>query len=244
VSITAALRAAGVPATVVAREAPLAAAAMLEHGITTRRRAAYFLAQVLHESGRLRWFEELASGAAYEGRCSDLGNCHPGDGRRYKGRGPIQLTGRANYRAAGRVLGLPLEQHPGLAARHQVGWRTAGWYWHCRGLNTLADRGAFVEVTRRINGGTNGLADRLACLRAVARHDCRPGRYAGLTRAERRWCREYDQLKRAGRGVARRRELRAVMTRRRKTIWTAAQQHGWDRSRRRLRYRALRARTR
>jgi predicted chitinase len=245
VSITAAFRAAGVPAAIAAREAPRATAAILEHGITTRRRAAYFLAQVLHESGRLRWFEELASGAAYEGR-RDLGNTRPGDGRRYKGRGPIQLTGRANYRIAGQALQLPLEDRPTLASQHAVGWRIATWYMSTRELNELADRRDFVGVTRRINGGTNGLADRFACVRAVASHDCRPRRrpYEGLTHAERRWCREYDQLVKAKRGIPRRRELRRVMTRRRKTIWAAAQRDGWERSRRRHRYQALLRRTR
>ncbi len=76
---------------------------MREAGITTCPRKAAFLAQLAHESGQLRYFEEIASGAAYEGR-RDLGNTQPGDGRRFKGRGPIQLTGRSNYAAAGRVI--------------------------------------------------------------------------------------------------------------------------------------------
>lgn len=135
--------------------------AMKEAGITTTKRRAAFLAQLGHESAGLRHFEELASGADYEGR-SDLGNTRPGDGRRYKGRGPIQLTGRANYRAAGRALGLPLEAKPGLASRPDVGFRIATWFWNSRGLSPLADRGDFREITRRINGGLNGYGDRLA----------------------------------------------------------------------------------
>lgn len=143
---------------------PLLNRAMAEAKIDTRQRKAMFLAQLAHESVQLRYFEEIASGAAYEGR-TDLGNTHPGDGVRYKGRGPIQLTGRSNYRAAGRALGLPLERKPKLAAQPSVGFRTAGWFWSSRGLNRLADQGNFREVTRRINGGFNGLSERTAYYR-------------------------------------------------------------------------------
>jgi putative chitinase len=143
---------------------PLLNRAMAEAKINTKPRKAMFLAQLAHESVSLRFFEEIASGAAYEGR-RDLGNIHPGDGVRYKGRGPIQLTGRSNYRAAGRALGLPLESKPKMAAQPSVGFRTAAWFWNSRGLNRFADQGNFREVTRRINGGFNGLADRLAYYR-------------------------------------------------------------------------------
>ena len=145
--------------TLAGRYLPLLNAAMNEAGITTPKRRAAFLAQVAHESGQLRFFEEIASGAAYEGR-RDLGNVRPGDGRRFKGRGPIQLTGRTNYRAAGRALGIDLENNPTRAATPEVGFRVAAWYWRTRGLNELADQGDFREITRRINGGFNGLADR------------------------------------------------------------------------------------
>jgi len=138
--------------------------AMAEANITTPQRKAAFLAQLAHESGELRHFEELASGSAYEGR-RDLGNTQPGDGVRYKGRGPIQLTGRANYRAAGRALGIDLEGNPSRAKDPDVAFRIAGWYWNSRNLNTYADAGNFREVTRRINGGYNGLASREAYYR-------------------------------------------------------------------------------
>ncbi|MFP2957283.1 glycoside hydrolase family 19 protein [Myxococcus sp. 1LA] len=138
--------------------APLVAA-MQEAEITTVPRVAAFLAQLAHESGELRYWEELASGDAYEGR-KDLGNTQPGDGRRYKGRGPIQLTGRTNYRTAGKALGVPLEEQPELAARPEYGFRVAGWYWTSRRLNVLADAMDFIGVTKLINGGTNGLDDR------------------------------------------------------------------------------------
>ena len=134
-------------------------AAMHEAHIRTLRQVAAFVAQLAFESGGFRWFEELASGEAYEGR-ADLGNLHPGDGPRYKGRGPIQLTGRANYRTAGRALGVDLESHPELAARTDIGFRVAAWYWTSRSLNEPAELGDFREVTRRINGGFNGLAQR------------------------------------------------------------------------------------
>src|SRR5690606_25370634 len=91
----------------------------------------------------------------------DLGNAQPGDGRRYKGRGPIQLTGRANYRAAGKALGLPLEEQPELAAMPEHGFRIAAWYWTMRKLNPLADQGNFLAITVAINGGLNGYADRV-----------------------------------------------------------------------------------
>lgn len=138
--------------------------AMLEAEITAPLRVAAFLAQLAHESGQLRYMEEIASGAAYEGRL-DLGNTQPGDGVRFKGRGPIQLTGRTNYARAGKALGLDLVKHPERAADFDVGFRVAAWYWrHGKAvdLNKLADKGpaAFDRITRAINGGLNGKADR------------------------------------------------------------------------------------
>jgi putative chitinase len=127
--------------------------------LETVGRLAAFLAQLAFESGELRWMEEIASGDDYEGRAR-LGNTQPGDGRRYKGRGPIQLTGRANYRAAGEALDLDLEGNPTQVALPSVGFRVAGWYWTSRDINDLADAGDFVGVTRAINGGTNGLDGR------------------------------------------------------------------------------------
>lgn len=136
-------------------------AALQEYSINTPARIAAFLAQLAHESGELRYMEELASGAAYEGR-KDLGNVVAGDGVRFKGRGPIQLTGRANYAAAGAALGLDLVNSPATAATPEVGFRIAGWYWKGHGLNELADQGpgSFDQITRRINGGLNGKAAR------------------------------------------------------------------------------------
>lgn len=135
--------------------------AMAEAEINTSQRMQMFIAQLAHESAELRHFEELSSGAAYEGR-KDLGNTQKGDGKRYKGRGPIQLTGRTNYRAAGKALGLDLEGDPELAADYSVGFRIATWFWKTRGLNAIADTGNFELVTRKINGGLNGQPHRIA----------------------------------------------------------------------------------
>lgn len=132
-----------------------------EYGIFRTLRLAHFLGQLSHESARFRYMQEIASGAAYEGR-KDLGNIRRGDGIRYKGRGPIQLTGRANYRTVGARLGLPLEDDPALAARPEIGIRIALDYWRSRSINAPADADNINRVTRLINGGTNGLADRIA----------------------------------------------------------------------------------
>lgn len=130
--------------------------------ITTFLRTTMFIAQVAHESGSLRYKEEIASGAAYEGR-RDLGNTQPGDGRRYKGRGLIQLTGRHNYTIAGKQLGIDLVGNPQLAVKDPfINALIAGWYWNSRSLNTWADRNDFRRVTRLINGGYNGWNDRLS----------------------------------------------------------------------------------
>lgn len=143
-------------------------AAMAEFSIDTRARQASFIAQVGHESGQLAYLRELASGDAYEGR-RDLGNTRPGDGRRYRGRGLIQVTGRANYAACGAALGLDLVASPELLEQPVNACRSAGWFWKTHGLNELADAGDQVLVTRRVNGGTNGLAERLALFGAAKR---------------------------------------------------------------------------
>jgi putative chitinase len=133
--------------------------AMADSGIDTKKRQRAFLAQVMHESGAFRWNEELSSGAQYEGRRS-LGNTRRGDGRRFKGRGFIQLTGRANYTAASRDLGIDLVGNPQLAATDENAARVAGWFWTKHNLNRLADQGSFDTISRRINGGTRGRAER------------------------------------------------------------------------------------
>lgn len=135
-------------------------AAMDEFGISGARREAAFLAQIAHESGSLIYVQEIADGSAYEGRL-DLGNNKPGDGKRFKGRGFIQITGRANYESCGKALSLDLIGSPELLEMPQAACRASTWFWKTRGLNELADKDAFGAITRKINGGYNGLDDRL-----------------------------------------------------------------------------------
>ena len=129
------------------------------YAICTKLRIAHFMGQVTHECAGFRTTEEFASGAAYEGR-TDLGNTQTGDGRRYKGRGLIQLTGRANYRKIGAQLGLPLEDDPELAAEPATSLEIACEYWKSRDINAAADRDDLIKATKLVNGGLNGLEDR------------------------------------------------------------------------------------
>lgn len=135
------------------------APAFKRYAITTTKRAAAAVAQMAHESDGFRTTTEYASGAEYEGR-RDLGNVVPGDGERFKGRGYIQVTGRANYTALSKALGHDFVAHPtDLALPKWAALASAEW-WAAHGCNELADAGDFVALTRRINGGTNGLASR------------------------------------------------------------------------------------
>lgn len=130
-------------------------------------RQAHFLAQAAHETDSFRTLEEYGGPTywkRYEGR-KDLGNVHAGDGVRYHGRGIFQLTGRANYEAYGRKLGVDLIGNPGLAAEPAASVRIAVQFWKARGLDAWADRDDVEQVTRKINGGTNGLAERKAYLK-------------------------------------------------------------------------------
>lgn len=147
---------------------PAFAAAMRDAGCTTVERAAMWCAQLGHESGGLQWMEELASGEAYEGR-ADLGNVRTGDGRRFKGRGPIQVTGRHNYTALSawaHTCGLTpsptfFVDQPAQLASDKFGFVGAVWYWTiARDMNRYADARDINGATRAINGGTNGLDDR------------------------------------------------------------------------------------
>lgn len=134
--------------------------AMIEASIVTLTRAAAFLGQIAHESGELRYMEEIGDGLRYEGR-ADLGNTQPGDGPRFKGRGPIQLTGRANYERYGKVLGVDLVAEPERASHADVGFRVAALYWTDHHCNALADSFQFEEITRQINGGLSHYPQRL-----------------------------------------------------------------------------------
>lgn len=135
--------------------------AMHEFHINSPIRQAAFIAQIAHESGELRYVEEIDSGSAYEGR-KDLGNTQPGDGMKYKGRGLIQITGRNNYLECGKALGVDLVTQPELLETNDLACRSAAWFWSSHGLNDLADKGDFERITKRINGGYNGLKERQA----------------------------------------------------------------------------------
>jgi len=132
-------------------------------GITTNLRLAHFLSQCAHESGGFKFVTEFASGAAYEGR-KDLGNTQPGDGVKFKGRGYIQLTGRANYTKFSTFCGEDCVTNPELVAT-KYPMMSAAYFFNSNGLWAVCDKGyddaAVTTVTKRVNGGTNGLADRL-----------------------------------------------------------------------------------
>lgn len=128
-------------------------------GLYSPLRQAHFLAQLAHESAGFTTTEEFASGSAYEGR-KDLGNTERGDGKKFKGRGLIQLTGRHNYKVMGDKIGVDLISDPTLAGKFPWAAITAAIYWRDKNLNRYADRDDLKAITRHINGGYNGLADR------------------------------------------------------------------------------------
>lgn len=151
--------------------------ATLKWRINTPLRLSHWLAQLGHESGELKYSEEIASGRAYEGR-RNLGNTQPGDGVRFKGRGPLQITGRYNYTRFSRVMGMPeILSNPKIVAELPFSVEAAGWFWAYGtsvNLNSLADKDNVTLITKLINGGYNGLADRKRllslCKKAVERH--------------------------------------------------------------------------
>ena len=130
--------------------------------VNTLARIRHFLSQTACESGGLRCMAEIGNGAEYKGR-TDLGNTHPGDGPKYKGAGVIQLTGRSNYQAFSDFIHDPNVMNGVDYVSTNYPFSSAGFWWHNNDMNALCDRGASVEqVTERVNGGTNGLADREA----------------------------------------------------------------------------------
>lgn len=129
--------------------------------INTKARMTHFLSQVAHESGGLRWLREIDSGTQYEGR-HDLGNVNPGDGRKYKGAGAIQLTGRNNYQSfANFVKDQEVMQGVNYVVAHYP-FAASGYWWYQNNMNALCDRPncTVKMVTRRVNGGYRGLEDR------------------------------------------------------------------------------------
>lgn len=131
-----------------------------KYSINTPKRISAFLAQIAHESGSLRYVEELASGEAYEGR-KDLGNTQPGDGVKFKGRGLIQITGRSNYAALSAALNFDFVKEPEKLELPGAAALSAGWFWNLKNLNEPADVDDFKKITKKINGGYNGLQDRM-----------------------------------------------------------------------------------
>lgn len=162
-----------------------------KYEINTPTRQAAFIGQCGHESASFKVLEEnlnysakglcatwpsrfpnLEFAAEYErkperiankvyGGRADLGNTEEGDGWRFHGRGLIQLTGRTNYTVCGQALGQPFAEHPELVLEPEWACLSAGWFWNKRGLNSLADAEDWTTITKRINGGTIGLDDRV-----------------------------------------------------------------------------------
>jgi len=164
--------------------------AMPRWDISTQKRQSAFLAQLAHESIELthteenlnysanalmktwpRLFPTMDAAAPFERQpqkianyvyANRMGNGGPetGDGWMYRGRGPIQLTGRANYRACGTAIGQDLESFPEILGRPYIGAEVSCWYWYSRALNDKADNDDFIGITKSINGGLNGYDDR------------------------------------------------------------------------------------
>lgn len=225
-----------------------------KYEITSPKRAAAAVAQFAHESAGFRASTEFASGAAYEGR-KDLGNIHPGDGVKFKGRGRIMITGRTNYTAVSKAFGKDFVSNPTLLAQSPWADMASCWWWKNHGCNELADSGDFVALTRRINGGTNGLADRqqyhakakkvAAKLVPKLTED-----FSKLTTSENLRARELEARRRIAKRnggwekvnpyhLKRARLLKALLTEQRKRVWRAAQQTGWNKANRRERYEIL-----
>jgi putative chitinase len=153
--------------------APLTGA-MAKWQITTPARQAAFLANIAAETASLSELREQGSGAGYVGI---LGNLTLADAELYIGRGCLQITGRDNYAACGAALGLPLLVRPQLLEEPEWAAQSAGWFWETHGLNELADRdpNAFATICERINGGFNGINERIACwLYARSALGCQP----------------------------------------------------------------------
>ncbi len=139
--------------------------AMLEFQITVNERPAMFLAQVAHESAGFKYTSEIwgptPAQAGYEGR-SDLGNTKPGDGSKFRGHGYIEITGRYNHQIEADFFGVDIDAVIPILQSPLGACRSAAHWWHRNGCNAFADAYDFILLTKRINGGLNGLADRLA----------------------------------------------------------------------------------
>lgn len=146
-------------------------AATIKYNISAPLRLAHFYTQCLHESGMLQYTQEIADGSAYEGR-KDLGNNFPGDGKLFKGRGFIQITGRLTYLEYGNSIGENISATPEIVADPKHAADSAGWFWTVfkkdakgRNLNAMADDDLFLRITYFTNGGFNGLQHRFSLLK-------------------------------------------------------------------------------
>ena len=142
-------------------------------GINTKLRAVHYIAQVAHETMELKYLEEIASGQQYEGR-KDLGNTQAGDGKRFKGRGYLQTTGRSNYQryADSEYCNGDLMSHPEWLAQQPGCQKASMFFWLKNGLSRLADADDVKAVSKRINGGYNGLAQRMYYTRVAKKVFC------------------------------------------------------------------------
>jgi len=141
--------------------------AMADHAVNTAKRAAAYLAQIAHESAELKYMAEIWGPTDQQKKyephtelSKTLGNTETGDGFKYRGRGPIQITGRDNYKKYGDALGVDFIANPDLAEQAEHAFQVSCAFWKSHGLNELADAGDFKAITHKINGGLTGLADR------------------------------------------------------------------------------------
>ena len=126
---------------------------------------ANFMAQSRHETAGFTTLEEFADGTGYEGN-KILGNKYQGDGPRFKGRGFMQLTGRDNYTKCAAAIGVDIVKNPGLVATNKkVAADTALWFWNTF-IRPIYRANDIVGVSKRVNGGTNGLKERIALFQA------------------------------------------------------------------------------
>lgn len=224
--------------------------------ITTPRRAAMAVSQWAHESAGFSAALERSSSDAHDGH---LGDSQPGDGRRYKGRGRIMITGRASYVAVAEALGIDCVNRPELLERSPYCELASGWWWHAHGCNALCDRHDFDGLTRRISGGLNGIDDRrryYARATAVARHLVPHDRWGFLTDAERALMETLATARRIAKNHggwdridashrARAEDSKRWMIAHRQDIWhrAEAEPSGWAKENRRERYALLLAAT-
>lgn len=221
------------------------------YGIDNERRAAMAVAQWAEESDHFRTSEEYASGADYEHR-ADLGNTHPGDGVRFKGRGRIMITGRAHYTAMATTLDLDCVNHPEILAQSPNSELASGQWWHDHGCNSFCDHDDFEGLTRRINGGLNGYEERCrlyALARQVAGQLVPRETWAALTADERAQMETLALERRVAQHhggwekidashLENASKAKQWLIDRRKELWHLAEgeQNGWDKANRRQRY--------